>query len=90
MRRTTAGLISVALISLTGCAHAPPPIVATPNLPDPPEKFGKRVELPIVHSGQKWFNIATEHRLALIEANQRLDNDRAFYEDVREGWSGVR
>lgn len=85
----TALLVSATLILLTGCDRAPP-IVAAPNLPDPPPKFGEKVELPAVHVGQKWFNIATEHRLALIEANQRLANDKAFYEDVREGWSGVR
>jgi hypothetical protein len=55
-------------------------------LPDPPNLFGKPVDLPVATKGKSVRTFALQNRAGLIEANQRLSNDDAFYRDVREGF----
>jgi len=73
------------LTLLASCA-SPPVEIAQPKLPDPPNKFGEPVQLPEPQKGKSVRTFALQNRLNLIEANQRLENDRTFYEDVRRGF----
>lgn len=82
MRKTLALLMIGSLTLLAGCASPPPP-VARHTLPDPPNKFGEPVPLPKPIKGKPVRTFALQNRLGLIEANQRLSNDAAFYDDVR-------
>ena len=47
-----------------------------------PEKFGRPVDLPPVKKGESVKVFALKNRAAVIEANNRLSNDAAFYYDV--------
>lgn len=78
----------IAALSLTGilsasCANSTPPLVARPNLPAPPDNLGKPVPLPAPTPGKSIKTFALENRAAVHRANRRLENDRAFYDDVR-------
>lgn len=53
-----------------------------PNLPAPPPTFGKPVDLPSAHNGMSVKRFALENRAAAIQANNRLENDAEFYNDV--------
>lgn len=44
------------------------------------------MELPKPEKGKSVKTFALQNRLNLIEANQRLENDRAFYDDVRRSY----
>lgn len=67
---------------LAGCNSSPKPLIVTPALPEPPQNFGKPVELPRAKVGKSVKIFALENRAALIEANRRLLNDDDFYADV--------
>jgi len=56
-------------------------------LPAPPENFGKPVPLPKPKVGEGMKTFALKNRAAAIEANNRLENDRTFYDDVLEMFS---
>lgn len=64
-----------------------PPIVARPALPVAPVEFGKPVPAPPVKRGESVKTVALKNRAALHHANRRLENDAAFYDDVREQFS---
>lgn len=64
-----------------------PPIIEKQNLPAAPEDFGKPVELPVVKKNQSLPIFALQNRAAVIQANQRLKNDAAFYNDVLKEFS---
>ena len=68
---------------LMSCASSTPPQVARPNLPAPPDSLGKPVPLPAPTPGKSVKTFALENRLSVHQANRRLKNDRAFYEDIR-------
>ena len=68
---------------LSGCnPSAAPPI--RPNLPPASPDFGRPVPVPTPKVGQDARLFAGQNRKAVIEANQRLRNDAAFYRDVQE------
>lgn len=89
MRKSRVSWMIASSMLLTSCATLPRP-ADPPKLPDPPSEFGKAVDLPKPIKGKSIRTFALENRLGLITANKRLENDRAFYEDVREGFSDVR
>ena len=73
----------LALGTLTACQpSAAPPI--RPNLPPASPDFGRPVPVPTPKVGQDARLFAGQNRKAVIEANQRLRNDAAFYRDVQE------
>lgn len=82
---TLARLTMLFTLLLGSCASRPGDLIR-PRLPDPPSKFGEPVELPVPQKGKSVKTFALQNRLGLIEANQRLENDHAFYEDVRRGF----
>lgn len=49
--------------------------------------FSKPVPLPTVKVGESVKVFALRNRAALMEANMRLKNDGAFYEDVKREFS---
>ena len=92
--RLASALLTACL--LTSCATSPSPenapidvgpIVAKPTLPSPPPMFSKPVPLPTVKVGESVKVFALRNRAALMEANMRLKNDGAFYEDVKREFS---
>lgn len=82
----TRALWTMCLSMLLASCASPPVEIAQPKLPDPPSKFGEPVQLPSPEKGKSVRSFALQNRLNLIEANQRLENDRAFYDDVRRGF----
>jgi hypothetical protein len=70
-------------IFLASCAGSTPPVLERPNLPAAPANFGKPIGLPAPAKGKSVRTFALENRAAAHQANRRLENDRAFYEDVR-------
>lgn len=89
MRKTRVSWMIGLSTLLASCASRPP-VDDAPRLPDPPSKFGQPVPLPKPVKGKSVRTFALQNRLGLIEANQRLVNDDAFYRDVREGYSDAR
>ena len=93
--RLASALLTACL--LTSCAISRPlqqsetldvgPVVAKPTLPPPPPLFSKPVPLPTVKVGESVKVFALRNRAALMEANMRLKNDGAFYEDVKREFS---
>ena len=80
-RRPLAALCLTMILS--GCApSAAPPI--RPNLPDAPALFGSPVVVPDPRRGEDARLFAARTRKALLEGNQRLRDDGAFYRDVRD------
>ena len=67
---------------LASCSSYQTPLVERPRLPAPPAEFGKPVDLPPVKKGESIKVFALKNRAAAIEANNRLSNDAAFYDDV--------
>jgi len=55
---------------------------SAPSLPPAPSTFGLPVPLPNPHKGQDARAFAAKERAVILEANQRLRNDAAFYSDV--------
>jgi len=55
-------------------------------LPAAPADFGKPIGLPAPAKGKSIRAFALENRAAAHQANRRLENDRAFYEDVRRDY----
>jgi hypothetical protein len=49
--------------------------------------FAKPVPMPDVKVGESVKTFALKNRAALVEANNRLKNDGAFYQDVRDNFS---
>lgn len=70
------------MISLAGCAGSTPALERA-RLPDAPAHFGKPVDLPGAVKGKSLRVFAAENRAALHTANQRLEDDAAFYGDVQ-------
>jgi hypothetical protein len=75
------GLVLSTMILLASCSSSTSRLVR-PNLPAPPPTFGKPVDLPSAHKGMSVKRFALENRAAAIQANNRLENDAAFYSDV--------
>jgi hypothetical protein len=75
------GLVLSTMILLASCSSSPMRLVR-PNLPAPPPTFGKPVDLPSAHKGMSVKRFALQNRAAAIQANNRLENDAAFYSDV--------
>lgn len=73
-------------ILLTSCS-ASNPVAVKPELPVPPPMFAKPVPMPDVKVGDSVKTFALKNRAALVEANNRLKNDGAFYQDVRDNFS---
>ena len=70
---------------LTSCASSPqPPLILRTELPPPPGAFGKPVQVPQPIRGQSSITYAGKVLGALAEANQRLANDAAYYDDLRK------
>lgn len=70
-------------IFLASCAGLTPQGVARPKLPAAPADFGKPIGLPAPAKGKSVRTFALENRAAVHQANRRLENDRAYYDDVR-------
>lgn len=66
-----------------GCATTQA-VVVQPYLPAPPPAFGKPVAVPDPAAGQSAKAYAAQALGALITANTRLVNDRAFYSALRK------
>jgi len=75
------GLVLSTMILLASC-NSSATRLARPNLPVPPPTFGKPVNLPSAHKGMSVKRFALENRAAAIQANNRLENDAEFYNDV--------
>jgi hypothetical protein len=58
-------------------------VLERPRLPAAPAEFGKPIALPDATRGKSLRVFALENRAAASLANRRLENDAAFYEDVR-------
>ena len=87
LRQASYLLAALTTISLTSCSASIPPLIEKPKLPDAPEDFGKPVELPGAKKGTSVKVFGLQNRAAAIEANQRLQNDAAFYKDVVKDFS---
>lgn len=72
------------MMMLAGCAASTPVVVATtkPTLPAAPAQFGEPVKPPSIKAGVDARALAARERAALIEADRRLKNDKAFYQEV--------
>lgn len=57
-------------------------VAPRPTLPEPPADFGAAVAIPSPVAGQDARALAAKERAAILQANGRLSNDRAFYLDV--------
>jgi hypothetical protein len=68
--------------TLLASCNSPGGQFARPVLPAPPANFGKPVALPVAKKGKSVRVFALQNRLGLIEADQRLIQDKAFQEDV--------
>lgn len=86
LKRANALLALSTVALLTSCAGSPPAVVK-PELPEPPPLFAKPVPVPDVKIGDSVKTFALKNRAALIDANNRLKNDGAFYKDVRDNFS---
>ena len=71
---------------LTGCASGPGP-VERPALPVAPADFGLAVQAPRARAGDNAKAFAARTAGALTQANRRLSDDAAFYDDVRAKFS---
>ena len=82
--RTSPSRTLAVLLTLTcaGCQpSAAPPL--RPDLPPPPALFGQEVPVPNPGRGQDARLFAAQTRRALLESNERLRDDAAFYHDVQ-------
>jgi hypothetical protein len=59
-------------------------------LPAPPADFGKPVDVPKPMKGADARLFAARTRLRLIDANQRLVNDKSFYNDVQRRFGSIK
>jgi len=66
----------------SACSTSSPPVVQLPNLPPPPALFGVPVPIPVPVKGQDARAFSAIERASILNANQRLRNDKAFQEDV--------
>ena len=73
---------------LSGCAPSVGPALR-PNLPPAPATFGLPVPVPVPTKGEDARAFAAITRGALLNANQRLINDKAFYSDVLVRFSNL-
>lgn len=87
LRQASYLLVGLTTISLASCSASMPPLIEKPKLPDAPEGFGKPVELPGAKKGASIRVFSLQNRAAAIEANKRLENDAAFYNDVVKDFS---
>lgn len=85
-KRLSTALVLSMMTLLAGCASSTPQLIRA-ELPAPPEKFGKPVAVPKPKAGQSLKVLALETRAAVLQANQRLESDREFYDDVLKGFS---
>jgi len=60
-----------------------------PSLPLPPATFGLPVSVPQPAKGQDVRILAARERAGLLNANQRLLNDKAFQVDVWKRFSNL-
>jgi hypothetical protein len=58
-----------------------------PELPTPPPMFGVPVVVPVPAKGQDVRVLVANERAGLLNANQRLQNDKAFQTDVWQRFS---
>ena len=68
-------------MTLSACATSNDPSMR-PSLPLPPATFGLPVLVPQLVKGQDVRVLAARERAGLLNANQRLLNDKAFQIDV--------
>jgi hypothetical protein len=61
-----------------------PPVVTSITLPEAPESFGKMVALPRGHVGQNPKAWAAQCVAAVRQANGRLQNDKTFYDNLKD------
>lgn len=52
--------------------------------------FGESVKIPQPKKGEDARVFAARERAAILEGNQRLRNDRSFYQDVLDKFSGTK
>lgn len=79
------------VLMLTGCvASETPQPVTSLLLPNAPSTFGLSVTVPTPKQGQDVRAFAAKERAVILEANQRLRNDSAFYGDVLDRFSSGR
>lgn len=78
--------ICAAIVSglCTSCQSTPTQSIMRPDLPSAPALFGSPVVVPDPRRGEDARLFAARTRKALLEGNQRLRDDGAFYRDVRE------
>ena len=84
-RRLTLRLAAALFVSplATSCATAPSePVLQRPVLPAPPESFGQPVAIPMPSVGLDARILAARRKAALLEANRRLLDAAAFYQQV--------
>ena len=58
-----------------------------PTLPLPPVEFGLPVDPPVIRDGDDARLVLGRAAQALRKANRRLNDDRAFYDDVQKGFN---
>lgn len=73
---------------LSGCVPSVAPPLR-PNLPPAPAEFGLPVPVPQPVKGQDARAFAAVTRVALLNANQRLANDKSFQADVWKRFSNL-
>ena len=77
-------LIPALALAVSGCQSTAP----TAFLPEPPATFGQPVPAPPIKAGKGAKATLGAYAVALGTANGRLEDDAAFYGDVRRRWSG--
>lgn len=80
LRLAKMGAVFSALMMCAACAASPE---VRPALPAPPVNFGTSVPRPRIRVGDDARELAARSLRSLDEANSRLSNDRAFYNDVQ-------
>ena len=69
-------------LMLGGCNQSAQTI--RPNLPAAPSTFGSPVSVPAIKQGDDVRKYAARTKRQLLIANQRLRDDKTFYDDVQE------
>ena len=78
-----------ALMTLSACVASTTPEPPRPILPVAPSTFGAPVPVPAVRKGDNPKAVLARALGALRTANDRLEADREFYDDVRRDASGA-
>lgn len=69
---------------LNACSENKPSLTASVAIPEAPESFGKMVAVPRPKAGQNPKAYAAQCIMAVRQANGRLQNDKTFYDNLKD------